>query len=172
MMQVGQIAELNLQNSQVDNGLLSRLTDKAAQADKTASAKSVNFADLLCKASAKDTSKIPSPFSLLPSDHPESSPSTPSIDTKSELYKQCEALESYIMKILLQGMRNTVPKNDLLNTGLAGNMYEDMLYDKYSETMAKDNSFGFAKMAYLELTGQRGKVMDPSAAGNAGVAGF
>jgi flagellar protein FlgJ len=81
------------------------------------------------------------------------------IDRKSKLYEQCEALESFLIKNLLDGMRKTVMKSDLMDEGFAGKMYEDMLYDQYATNMTKNSNFGLADMAYLELTGQRGKVI-------------
>jgi flagellar protein FlgJ len=56
-------------------------------------------------------------------------------------------------------MRNTVQKSGLINEGYAGKMYEDMLYDEYAKDFAKNADFGMAEMAYLELTGQRGKTV-------------
>jgi flagellar protein FlgJ len=38
-------------------------------------------------------------------------------------------------------------------------MYEDMLYDEYAKDYTKKASFGLAEPAYLELTGQRKKVI-------------
>jgi flagellar protein FlgJ len=38
-------------------------------------------------------------------------------------------------------------------------MYEDMLYDEYAKDFAKNAGFGLAELAYLELTGQRGKII-------------
>lgn len=81
------------------------------------------------------------------------------IDRKSKLYEQCEALESFLIKNLLEGMRKTVMKSDQMDEGFAGKMYEDMLYDQYATNMTKNSNFGLADMAYLELTGQRGKVI-------------
>jgi flagellar protein FlgJ len=37
-------------------------------------------------------------------------------------------------------------------------MYEDMLYDEYAKTYTENAKFGLADLAYLELTGQRGKM--------------
>ncbi|MDR2631221.1 MAG: rod-binding protein [Spirochaetaceae bacterium] len=81
------------------------------------------------------------------------------VDKKSKLYEQCEALETFLVKTLLTGMRNTVPKSDFLDGGFAGKMYEDMLYDEYAKEYTKNAGFGLAELAYLELTGQRGKLM-------------
>ncbi|HRS02861.1 MAG TPA: rod-binding protein [Treponema sp.] len=81
------------------------------------------------------------------------------IDRTSKLYEQCEALESFLIKNLLNGMRKTVMKSELMDEGFAGKMYEDMLYDEYANRLTKNSGFGLADMAYLELTGQRGKVI-------------
>jgi flagellar protein FlgJ len=50
-------------------------------------------------------------------------------------------------------------KSDLLDTGMAGEIYDDMLWDEYAKEYTKSSGFGLAEMAYLELTGQRGKVI-------------
>jgi flagellar protein FlgJ len=83
----------------------------------------------------------------------------PVVDRSDGLYEQCEALETFLIKNLLSSMRNTVQKSGLVDGGFAGKMYEDMLYDEYAGVYAKNAGFGFAEMAYLELTGQRGKVI-------------
>jgi flagellar protein FlgJ len=82
----------------------------------------------------------------------------PVIDKTSKLYEQCEALETFLVKTLISGMRNTVQKSKLVDTGFAGQMYEDMLYDEYAKDFTRNANFGLADMAYLELTGQRGKA--------------
>lgn len=81
------------------------------------------------------------------------------IDRTSKLYEQCQALEGFLVKNLLDGMRKTVMKSDLTDEGFAGKMYEDMLYDQYATNLTKNSGFGLADLAYLELTGQRGKVI-------------
>jgi flagellar protein FlgJ len=145
-MEIGAIASM-----QLDNSLNSaeRFRSLAATGN-TAQTEAVSFADML--ESAESQTAAPS------------HKNTPVIDKTSEIWEQCEALESYIMKILLSGMRKTVQKSGLIEQGFAGEMYEDMLYDEYATSLAKDSSLGFAKMAYLELTGQRGKALtDPAA---------
>ncbi|MDR0540001.1 MAG: rod-binding protein [Spirochaetaceae bacterium] len=79
----------------------------------------------------------------------------PRIDKTDKLYEQCEALETFVLKTLVNGMRKTVEKTGLINTGFAGEVYEDMLYDEYTKTFSKNADFGLAEIAYLELTGQR-----------------
>jgi flagellar protein FlgJ len=81
------------------------------------------------------------------------------IDKTDKLYEQCEALETFMLKILVKGMRGTVMKSDLMDTGFAGEMYEDMLYDEYAKKLSKNTDFGLAELAYLDLTGQRGHLL-------------
>jgi flagellar protein FlgJ len=83
----------------------------------------------------------------------------PVVDKTGKLYEQCEALETFLMKTILTGMRNTVPKTELLDGGFAGEIYEDMLYDEYAKDLTTYGGFGLAELAYLELTGQRGTLL-------------
>jgi flagellar protein FlgJ len=83
----------------------------------------------------------------------------PVIDKTDPLYEQCQALETFLTKTLISGMRGTVQKTGLIDDSFAGKMYEDMLYDEYAKTYTENANFGLADLAYLELTGQRGKVI-------------
>lgn len=80
------------------------------------------------------------------------------VDRSSELYEQCRELETFLMKTLLKEMRKTVPEGELGDNSFAGKMYRDMLDDEYAAGLSKNAGFGLADMAYLELSGQRGKV--------------
>ena len=82
------------------------------------------------------------------------------IDKNDKLYEQCEALETFLLKSLVSSMRKTVDKSGLIDGGFAGEMYDDMLWDEYAKDFSKNAGFGFAELAYLELTGQRGKVLN------------
>jgi flagellar protein FlgJ len=124
-----------------------------------------DFADILAKAAAGDgegksarnardgTSGDLSERAFSPADR------KPRVDKTSRLYEQCEALETFLVKTLLTSMRNTVQKSELLDGGFAGDIYEDMLYDEYAKSFTQNANFGLAELAYLELTGQRGKVI-------------
>ena len=83
---------------------------------------------------------------------PLAAPTAAPIDKNSELYEMCVELETFLIKNLIKGMRNTVQKTKLIDTGFAGEMYEDMLYDEYAKTFARNANFGFAEMAYRDLT--------------------
>lgn len=82
------------------------------------------------------------------------------IDKENPLYKQCQALETFVIKTLLESMRKTVMKSGLMDSGFAGKMYEDMLYDEYAENLSSNAGFGLADQAYLELSGARGKTIN------------
>jgi len=73
------------------------------------------------------------------------------IDKTDKLYELCMELETFLIKNLIKSMRNTVQKSSLVNSGFAGEIYEDMLYDEYAKVYSKNANFGFAEMAYREL---------------------
>jgi flagellar protein FlgJ len=73
------------------------------------------------------------------------------IDKDDRLYQLCLELETFLVKNLLTGMRNTVQKSGLIDEGFAGKMYEDMLYDEYAKDFTKNAGFGLAEAAYRQL---------------------
>jgi len=73
------------------------------------------------------------------------------IDKTDKLYELCAELETFLIKNLIKGMRSTVQKSNLIDTGFAGEIYEDMLFDEYAKTYSQNANFGFAEMAYREL---------------------
>jgi flagellar protein FlgJ len=118
---------------------------ESADADR---ARSKAFADMLEKAAEAKESNTPV-----------HSGGKAVIDKTSKLFEMCQELETFLLKNLITGMRNTVQKSELLDTGFAGKFYEDMLYDEYAKDFSKNAGLGFAEMAYLELSGQRGKIL-------------
>jgi flagellar protein FlgJ len=79
-------------------------------------------------------------------------------EEEQKLYDRCLELETFLVKNILNGMRKNVMKSSLVDSGYAGEIYEDMLWDKYAGEYTKSAGFGLAELAYLELTGRRGKV--------------
>ncbi|MCL2094362.1 MAG: rod-binding protein [Treponema sp.] len=79
----------------------------------------------------------------------------PSFVQDLELYEACLEFETILLKNLIQGMRKTIDKSSLIETGFAGEVYEDMLYDEYTKSFTRNANLGFAAMAYRELSGQR-----------------
>jgi Rod binding domain-containing protein len=75
------------------------------------------------------------------------------VDKKSKLYEQCQEFESIFVKMMLKEMRNSVDKNDsLLSGGWAEDIYQDMLDDEYSKTMAKNAGLGLSEQLYKQLS--------------------
>jgi len=75
------------------------------------------------------------------------------IDKDDKLYQLCLELETFLVKNLLTGMRNTVQKSGLIEESFAGKMYEDMLWDEYAKDFTKNANFGLAETAYRQLSG-------------------
>ena len=107
------------------------------------------FSDLLKRAQNAEASVKREELPSFPA-----SKKTP-IDKTSELYETCLELETFLIKNLLKSMRSTVQKTKLIDTGFAGEMYEDMLYDEYAKQFTRNAGLGFAEMAYRDLTGTR-----------------
>ena len=116
-----------------------------------------NFEDMLRKTAAPQTEApaAPDPSVMQAAN----AHGTVTIDKTSKLYEQFLELEVFMVKTLISSMRSTVQKSGLIDEGFAGKMYEDMLYDEYTKEFTKSANFGMAELAYLELTGQRGKVI-------------
>lgn len=70
---------------------------------------------------------------------------------EKELKKLREAsqdFEAIFIKQMLDAMRKNVPKSGLLDGGMAGEIFEDMLYEERSKLMARTSPFGIADMIY------------------------
>ena len=74
------------------------------------------------------------------------------VDRKSRLYTVCQDFESIFIKQMLNVMRKTVHKSGLMDGGMAEEIFEDMLYEKYALKMARSGQFGISDMLYKELS--------------------
>jgi Rod binding domain-containing protein len=75
------------------------------------------------------------------------------VDKKSKLFEQCQEFESIFVKMMMKEMRNSVDKKDsLLSGGWAEDIYQDMLDDEYSKSMARNAGFGLADQLYKQLS--------------------
>jgi len=120
-------------------GFNSSSVSPSALAPALAGQSSPNFADILAKANAaKEGAGV-------------SNPSKTQVDKTDKLYQLCLELETFLVKNLLTGMRNTVQKSGLIDEGFAGKIYEDMLYDEYAKDLTKNAGFGLAEQAYRQL---------------------
>jgi peptidoglycan hydrolase FlgJ len=68
------------------------------------------------------------------------------------LMDTCIEMESIFVSKMMKEMRNTLPKEKLLDGGFAENIFEDMLYDEYSLNLSKNSNLGLAKMIYNDLS--------------------
>jgi flagellar protein FlgJ len=102
----------------------------------------LDFAEILERAKAKDNAGSGTVSPAV----------NDSIDKTDQLYQLCLELETFIVKNLLTGMRNTVQKSGLIDDSFAGKMYEDMLYDEYAKDFTKNAGFGLAEQAYRQLS--------------------
>lgn len=70
-------------------------------------------------------------------------------DTK--LMDACEQFESLFIKQMLNTMRKSVSKSGMINGGMTEDIFEDRLYDNYSEQMSKSGDFGLAKTMFNQM---------------------
>ncbi len=71
----------------------------------------------------------------------------------AKLKKACSDFEAIFIKQMLDSMRKTVTKSGLMDGGMAENIFEDMLYDKYAEKMSKTGNFGIKDILYKQFKG-------------------
>jgi flagellar protein FlgJ len=147
-MDVSGIGDFNIYNNIANDGYVNRTKNDVKELSR--------FEETLRRTASLETAAT-NHQSPVPDPH---SSRFAKIDKTDKLYEQCVELEIFLVKTLVSSMRNTVQKSGLINEGYAGKMYEDMLYDEYAKDFAKNANFGMAEMAYLELTGQRGKIIN------------
>ncbi len=68
-----------------------------------------------------------------------------------KLYDTCVELESVFLSQVLDAMRASIPRSDLINRSFAKETFESMLYDEYAREMSQSNSIGIAQMLYDQL---------------------
>jgi peptidoglycan hydrolase FlgJ len=78
---------------------------------------------------------------------------------KVRLKEACRDFEAIFLKQMLSAMKKTVGKSELINGGMAEDIFEDMLYDEYAKIMSKTGSFGLADLMFRQLDG---KVNEPN----------
>ncbi|MCK9217931.1 MAG: rod-binding protein [Firmicutes bacterium] len=71
---------------------------------------------------------------------------------EKELKVACQNFEALFLNMIFKSMRNTIQKSEFMADSFATNMYEDMLYEKFSEEAAKDRGIGLGDMLYKQLS--------------------
>lgn len=75
----------------------------------------------------------------------ETIPKAPKIDNDHKQIKQlAEEFESFFIGIVLKSMRDTVPKDGMINGGNAEDIYRSMLDAEYAKEMSRQRTTGIA----------------------------
>jgi peptidoglycan hydrolase FlgJ len=75
------------------------------------------------------------------------------IEEKDEkkLKKACSDLEAIFVNMMFKQMRSTVQKSGLMDGGSSEEMFEDMLFEKYTEEASKGQGTGLGDILYKQL---------------------
>ncbi|RMG36671.1 MAG: lytic transglycosylase domain-containing protein [Methanobacteriota archaeon] len=73
---------------------------------------------------------------------------------KTQLQKASEDFEALFVYFMLSSMRKTVMKSGLLDNGLGGEIYEAMLDQELSRTLAQHSQLGIAEVLQQQLSAQ------------------
>lgn len=71
---------------------------------------------------------------------------------EAKLKEACLEFESILISQMLKGLRGTVIKSGLLDSGLSREIWEDLLWTQYAKQMARAASFGLAEMLYKQMS--------------------
>src|SRR6056297_1958186 len=71
---------------------------------------------------------------------------------KDRLKEICSDFQAIFVKQMLDSMRKTVNKSGLLEGGQAEEIFEDMLYDEYAQSISKNGDIGLDDMLYKQLS--------------------
>ncbi|MCX7788317.1 MAG: rod-binding protein [Spirochaetes bacterium] len=69
-----------------------------------------------------------------------------------KLKEACQDFEAIFIKQMLDGMRKTVPRTELLERTLGEEIFEDMLYTEYAKVMSRRGSLGIADLLFKQLS--------------------
>jgi peptidoglycan hydrolase FlgJ len=68
------------------------------------------------------------------------------------LKKACKDFETIFLSYMLKSMRKTVSKTNLLDSGLQGDIYQEMMDDEFCKAAAQTGSTGIADTVYRQLS--------------------
>jgi len=70
---------------------------------------------------------------------------------RKKLFDASVEFESMFVKLMLNQMRKTVEKQNMIHGGYAEDIFEDMLYDEYAKEISKNESLGIAEQIYSSM---------------------
>jgi len=71
---------------------------------------------------------------------------------QKKLYEACQELEAVWLSKVMETMRNSINRSDLIPRSFAEDTFESMLYDEYAKGMSKTGQIGIAEMLYQQLS--------------------
>lgn len=77
---------------------------------------------------------------------------TQSTKDEAKLKEVCQDFEAILIKQVLDGMRKTVPRTELLERTLGEEFFEDMLYTEYAKIMSRRGALGIAEILFRQLS--------------------
>lgn len=73
-------------------------------------------------------------------------------DSKVRLMQACRELEAVLWRQMLRAAQHTALKTPLTDTGMAGQIYNDLFYDELAGKLAQHSDRGVAVMLYEQLS--------------------
>ena len=73
----------------------------------------------------------------------------------------CQDFESILIHSLFKEMRKTIPESELLETGMATDLFQEIMDMEVARDMARKGGFGLAQSLYRQLQGP-GQATDPN----------
>lgn len=70
---------------------------------------------------------------------------------RKRLWETSQEMESLFVKMMFDSMRKAVPKTKWIGGGRAEEIFQDMLYDRYSLEMARNEKLGLAENIYRQM---------------------
>lgn len=71
---------------------------------------------------------------------------------KERLKESCQQLESVFINQIMQAMRATIPKSNLLGNDFSEGVFKSMLDEEYSKSISKTGTLGLADILYKQLS--------------------
>jgi flagellar protein FlgJ len=81
---------------------------------------------------------------------------------RKKLFDASVEFESMFVKLMLNQMRKTVEKQNMIHGGYAEDIFEDMLYDEYAKNISKNESLGIAEQIYTSMAKSLPPIEDSS----------
>lgn len=72
----------------------------------------------------------------------------------AKLKESCQDFEALFVKQMLNAMKKTVNKSELIKRNMGEDVFEDMLYDEYAKKITETSRLGIGEMMFNQLSRQ------------------